>query len=306
MECTMDYSAETKTKYSRSTLPFSYRALGGLSPSTAGGQQLRPLRPSEKYARTSDFAAAITGATATRWARRGCLIVDLGRMNRILEVDESLGATRSSSPASAKAQLYEYLREDASRRWMDANGAGPDASSSAISSSVASATRRSASGRAICAGMEVVLGTGRGSRDGLWPFSRRQNRDILPARHRPRLDGLFFQSSYGIVTRLAILAHAEAGSIRRFLFRGARGKRSRPPRRQNSKAESPRRDSKLRPPRQSAPCSDEPHPLPVGQSLGASGPSTKQCWAAGRARPKSARGTEAAACTGRRPSSRRL
>src|SRR5471032_1663391 len=57
----------------------------------------------------------------------GCLILDLSRMNRIIEVNADL-AYAVVEPGVTQRQLVDYLKEKQYQLTVDANGAGPDAS----------------------------------------------------------------------------------------------------------------------------------------------------------------------------------
>jgi len=60
-------------------------------------------------------------------ASDGCVLLDLGRMNRIVDFSEEL-AYVTVEPGVTQAQLYDFLQERRSRLWMDATGASPDCS----------------------------------------------------------------------------------------------------------------------------------------------------------------------------------
>src|SRR5262245_56982322 len=55
------------------------------------------------------------------------VLLELGRLNRILDFDEQLGYV-TLEPGVTQAQLYAFLRERQSGLWMDATGASPDCS----------------------------------------------------------------------------------------------------------------------------------------------------------------------------------
>ncbi len=55
------------------------------------------------------------------------VLLDLGRLNRIVEFDEEL-AYVTLEPGVTQQQLFDFLRERQSRLWMHATGASPDAS----------------------------------------------------------------------------------------------------------------------------------------------------------------------------------
>ena len=63
----------------------------------------------------------------SRVPARDGVLVDLGRMNRIVAFDEEL-AYVTIEPGVTQRQLYDYLQERGSSLWMDATGASPDCS----------------------------------------------------------------------------------------------------------------------------------------------------------------------------------
>ena len=60
-------------------------------------------------------------------AADGCILLDLGRMNRIVDFNEEL-AYVTVEPGVTQAQLYAFLRERGSNLWVDATGASPECS----------------------------------------------------------------------------------------------------------------------------------------------------------------------------------
>ena len=87
------------------------------------------------------FSTGKNWGYGSRVPARDGVLVDLGRMNRIVAFDEQL-AYVTIEPGVTQRQLYAYLQERGSRLWMDATGASPDCSVIGNTSSVASDTRR--------------------------------------------------------------------------------------------------------------------------------------------------------------------
>ena len=138
------YDATIMARYSRSTQEFSTRPAAVLFPTTTDEVQRivqianefkTPLYP---ISRGNNWGYGDACATTDRQ-----VIVDLRRMNRILQVDEKL-AYAIVEPGVTQQQLYEYLNEHNLPLWMDVTGAGPDASISATPSNAALATRPAA------------------------------------------------------------------------------------------------------------------------------------------------------------------
>ena len=136
-------------------------------------------------------------------AADGCLLLDLGRMNRIVDFNEEL-AYVTVEPGVTQAQLYDFLRERGSNLWMDATGASPECS--LIGNAVERGFGHTPYGDhfAHCCGLEVVLPTGQVVETG---FARFPGANAAPAYRwgvGPSLDGLFSQSNFGIVTRMTL------------------------------------------------------------------------------------------------------
>lgn len=130
-----------------------------------------------------------------------CVLLDLGRMNRIVDFSEEL-AYVTLEPGVTQAQLMAFLSERGSRLWMDATGASPYAS--LVGNAVERGFGHTPYGDhfANCCGMEVVLPTGDVIQTG---FARYPGAVSAPTYRwgvGPTLDGLFSQSNFGVVTRL--------------------------------------------------------------------------------------------------------
>jgi 4-cresol dehydrogenase (hydroxylating) len=133
----------------------------------------------------------------------GCVLMDLGRMNRILDFSEDL-AYITVEPGVTQQQVYAFLQARSSGLWMDATGASPQAS--LVGNAVERGFGHTPYGdhfSHVC-GMEVVLPNGQTLETG---FSRFEGARTGPL-HRwgvgAYLDGLFTQSNLGVVTRMSI------------------------------------------------------------------------------------------------------
>ncbi|MBS0642160.1 MAG: FAD-binding protein, partial [Proteobacteria bacterium] len=135
--------------------------------------------------------------------REGCVVLDLKRMNRILEFDEEL-AYVTVEPGVTFGQLFAYLRDQRSNLMMGTPGTTPDASV------IGNTMERGHGGGLqvdrfahVCA-LEVVLPSGECIHTG---FDRFPGARAAPV-HRwgvgPAVDGIFTQSNLGVVTRMTL------------------------------------------------------------------------------------------------------
>ena len=145
----------------------------------------------------------------------GQVIVDLGRMNRIVQVDAKL-AYAIIEPGVSQGQLYAYLLAHHPDLWMDVTGAGPDAS-------VAGNTLDRGFGHTPCgdhfhnaAGFEVVLPDQRLLRTGFGDYPGAHATPCYRYGIGPALEGLFSQSNLGIVTQLAIWLNRRPAAMQAF------------------------------------------------------------------------------------------
>ncbi|MEM7530900.1 MAG: FAD-binding oxidoreductase [Chloroflexota bacterium] len=131
----------------------------------------------------------------------GCVLLDLSRMNRIVDFNEDM-AYVTVEPGVTQQQLFDFLEEQGSTLFLGMTGAPPD--SSLIGNTLERGVGKGPYGErfAHACGLEVVLPTGESVQTG---FGRFANAKATPL-HRwgvgPVLDGLFSQSNLGIVTQM--------------------------------------------------------------------------------------------------------
>jgi len=131
------------------------------------------------------------------------ILLDLGRMNQILDFSEEL-AYVTVEPGVTQGQLHQFLQARKSGLWLDATGAGPDCS--LIGNVMERGFGHTPYGdhfAQVC-GMEVVLPTGDRAQTGFARFPNAQTAAVYKWGVGPSLDGLFSQSNLGIVTRMTI------------------------------------------------------------------------------------------------------
>ncbi|MEQ1869540.1 MAG: FAD-binding oxidoreductase [Vicinamibacterales bacterium] len=134
---------------------------------------------------------------------RDGVLLDLGRMNRILAFDEDL-AYVTIEPGVTQRQLQSFLRERKSSLWMDATGASPDCSivGNTMERGFGHTPLGDHAGNAC--GFEVVLPTGERIETGFSRFEGSKTGPLSRWGVGPSLDGLFTQSNFGIVTRMSV------------------------------------------------------------------------------------------------------
>ena len=200
----VDARAETLEKYGRTTHRDAPRPLCVLFPESTDAVQgivriaashgvvLYPISKGKNWG-YGDACAPTEGAA----------IVDLGRMNRIVEVSTEL-AYCVVEPGVTQRQLYDYLQEHNTGLWMDATAAGGD--SSLVGNTVDRGFGHTRYGDhfATCSGMEIVLADGRVLNTGFGHFEGARATQVYPYGVGPYLDGLFTQSNLGIVTKIGL------------------------------------------------------------------------------------------------------
>ncbi len=130
--------------------------------------------------------------------RDGTAILDLGRMNRILEVNVRHHYA-VVEPGVTQGQLYDYLREHQLPLVLNVTGAGRDTSliGNALERGIGYFSPRGES----LSGLEVVLGNGELLRTGFGHLPQSKITHHYRYGIGPGLDSLFLQSNFGIVTR---------------------------------------------------------------------------------------------------------
>jgi 4-cresol dehydrogenase (hydroxylating) len=148
----------------------------------------------------------------------GSAIVDLSRMDRILEIDAELGYA-VVEPGVTQQQLYEELQRRAPGFWMDCTGAGRGAS--VVGNALDRGFGHTPYGdhmRTSC-GLEVVLADGRVLHTGFGHYAGAKAARVFPYGVGPWLDGLFTQSNLGIVTKLGLWLYPEPEAFRFFYIK---------------------------------------------------------------------------------------
>jgi 4-cresol dehydrogenase (hydroxylating) flavoprotein subunit len=151
-------------------------------------------------------------------ASDGNVLLDLGRMNRIVDFDEALGYV-TVEPGVTQQDLYDFLQQRGSRLWMDATGAGP--ACSIIGNTMERGFGHTPYGDhyAHACAFEVVLADGTCLSTGLARFPDAAAGPCHRWAFGPILDGLFTQSNFGVVTRMTVWLMPAPERFEAFFFR---------------------------------------------------------------------------------------
>lgn len=203
-EDVVNTDAATCDRYARSTQPAGTRPAAVLYPVTTAhvqaivrtanhcGLTLYPVSRGRNWG-YGDACAPVEGA----------VVLDLSRMNRVVEVNTRLGYV-VIEPGVSQQQLYDTVRRQAPGYWIDATGAGPEGS--VVGNALERGFGHTPYGdhvRTTC-GMEVVLPDGRVVHTGFGHYAGAKTVHVYPYGVGPSLDGLFMQSNFGIVTKAGV------------------------------------------------------------------------------------------------------
>ncbi|MCA9639088.1 MAG: FAD-binding oxidoreductase [Myxococcales bacterium] len=189
------------------------RSAGGSAPLMAA------LRPSSReqlpellaiarqhQVRLHQSSAGKSWGLGTRQAPEPAVLLDLSGLCRISDFDSQLGAI-DVEPGVTFQQLYEYLKAQRSRFFLNVTGSSPHSSVLANALERGDGAGPYADRFAHICNLEVMLSSGEVLRTGFGSFLE----DTNPGLQRvarwgvgPALDGLFSQSGFGLVTRLTL------------------------------------------------------------------------------------------------------
>ncbi len=136
-------------------------------------------------------------------ATAGQVVLDLRRMNRILDVDGELG-TALVEPGVTYQQLQTHLRERDIALWLDFPAPGPLVGPTGNTLERGGGLTPYGDHFAHACGMEVVLADGSVLRTGLGGVANTTSWQAHRYGFGPYVDGLFTQSNFGIVTKLGM------------------------------------------------------------------------------------------------------
>jgi len=132
----------------------------------------------------------------------GSVVLDLKRMNRILEVDER-NAYALVEPGVSYFDLYRYIQERGLKLWIDCPDPGwGSLIGNALDHGVGYTMNPYRDHFDAHCGMEVVTGAGELVRTGMGALPGSKTWQHFKYGFGPFLDGIFSQSNYGVVTKM--------------------------------------------------------------------------------------------------------
>ena len=145
----------------------------------------------------------------------GSVVLDLKRMNRILEVDEKFGYALVE-PGVSYFDLYQYLQERDIKLWLDVAAPGWG---SVLGNTVDRGVGYTPYGDhfQMQCGMEVVLADGDVVRTGMGALPKNNTWQLFKYGFGPYHDGMFTQSNFGVVTKIGIWLMPEPPGFRPFM-----------------------------------------------------------------------------------------
>ena len=146
----------------------------------------------------------------------GYVVLDLKRMNRILDVDEDHG-TCLVEPGVSYFQLYQHLQEIGSNLWIDCAAPGWGGVMGNALEHGAGYTPY-ADHYVMSCGMEIMLADGSLVRTGMGAMPDSHAWQLFKYGYGPYLDGMFTQGNFGIVTKMGFWLMPAPPMSKPFLF----------------------------------------------------------------------------------------
>jgi 4-cresol dehydrogenase (hydroxylating) len=143
------------------------------------------------------------GYGAAAPATPGQVVLDLKRMNKIIEVDPELG-TALIEPGVTFKQLFDYLKEHDLPFWVNKPAPAPVVGPMGFTLERGQGYTRYQEQAQHFSGMEVMLADGSVVKTGMGGPENSKVWQAYRWGYGPWVDGLFTQSNYGIVTKLGL------------------------------------------------------------------------------------------------------
>ena len=132
----------------------------------------------------------------------GSVVLDLKRMNRVLEVNER-NAYALVEPGVSYFDLYRYIQEKGLKVWIDVPDPGwGSVIGNALDRGGGYTTHQFRNHFDAHCGMEIVLGDGEIVRTGMGAMPGAKTWQQYKTGFGPLIDGLFSQSNFGVVTKM--------------------------------------------------------------------------------------------------------
>ena len=154
------------------------------------------------------------GGAAPR--ENGYVVLDLKRMNRILEVNEQYGYALLE-PGVTYFELYRYLQDRGHKLWIDCAAPGWG---SVVGNALEHGVGYTPYGEhfTMSCGMEVVLANGEVVRTGMGALPGNNTWQLFKYGFGPFVDGLFTQSNFGVVTKMGVWLMPEPPGVTPFMI----------------------------------------------------------------------------------------
>lgn len=144
-----------------------------------------------------------TGYGSTVPAADGCVVMELKRLDRIIEYNADLGYV-TVEPGVTQEQLYAYLRERNAPYWLDVTGASPRHSMIGNIAERGFGHTAYSDHFAHIGGMQVVLPQGDLIATGFGQYDNAKATGVYRWGVGPHYDGLFTQSNLGVIVEATI------------------------------------------------------------------------------------------------------
>ena len=144
------------------------------------------------------------------------VVVDLGRMNQIIEVN-ARAAYALVEPGVTYQQLYQHLQESNSGLWIDPDRNGMNSVAASIAAHEFGYTPYGDHVMMQC-GSEVMLANGELVRLGMGALPGANTWQLAKYAYGPYVDGLFTQSNLGIVTKIGVWLMPAPPAYRPFML----------------------------------------------------------------------------------------
>ena len=216
----VDTTEASIARYSRNLLPGGDRRPAGIvyPSSTSEVQTVVRLANTHRFPLYAISTGENRGLGLKSPSLPGCVIVDVGkRMNRILEIDETL-CYADLEPGVTYQQMYDELGRRGHTLMLDTTSGPPDGGIVGNTLDKGAGYTPYFDHFGMSCGLEVVLGDGRILRTADGALAGAKTWHLAKYGFGPFLDGIFLQANFGIVTRMGVWLMPRPPVIRSFFF----------------------------------------------------------------------------------------